>query len=176
MWRHATTPRPGWRDTVTRQGLVFPMTPLPDGSGEVVYWNESAWYEFTIGEVERLEAATDELYRMCLHAGAVMAERFSDADLLLPRGTMDLVRESLRTEQPAAHARFDLVYDGELPPKMLEINGDTPTGLVETAVAQWSWLEDVFPDRDQWNSVHDRLVRWWQEQDARGRVEIEVAH
>ncbi|KRA29450.1 MULTISPECIES: glutathionylspermidine synthase family protein [unclassified Nocardioides] len=176
MWRHVTSPRAGWQDTVVAQGLVFPMTPLADGSGEVVYWNESAWYEFTSTEIERLEAVTDELYAMCLHAGAVMAERFTDRELMLPSGTMDLVRESLRAEHPSAHARFDLSYDGELPAKMLEINGDTPTGLIETAVAQWNWLEDVFPDRDQWNSVHDRLVRWWREQDARGLFPDHAVH
>lgn len=162
MRRHAVAPRPGWRDTVTAQGLVFPVTPRPDG-GEAVYWNESAWYELTMFQVEQLEAVTEELYGMCLEAALVMARRFTDDDLRLPAGSMDLVRESLARGDASLYARFDLAYDGVGAPKMLEINGDTPTGLVETAVVQWNWLEDVQPARDQWNSVHDRLVRWWQE-------------
>lgn len=168
MWRHTTSPRDGWKETVIGQGLVFPTTPVPDGSGEVPYWNESAWYEFTMAEVEKLELVTEELYGMCLHAAKVMAERHTDSELMLAPGTMELVRESLKRDDPSIYARFDLAYDGLGDAKMLEINGDTPTGLVETAVAQWNWLEDIFPDGDQWNSVHDRLVQWWQEQDRRG--------
>ena len=32
MWRHAIKPRPHWKDRVVEQGLVFPMTDMPDGS------------------------------------------------------------------------------------------------------------------------------------------------
>ncbi|MFI2102444.1 glutathionylspermidine synthase family protein [Isoptericola sp. NPDC019693] len=172
MRRHPIAPRPGWRETVVSQGLVFPVTPttgLHGEEGEVAYWNESAWYDFTMAEVERLEAATEELYGMCLEAAREMLRRYSDADLALPSGALALARESLDRRDPSLYARFDLAYDGTAPAKMLEINGDTPTGLVETAVAQWRWLEDVFPRYDQWNSVHDRLVRWWGEAAEAGR-------
>lgn len=176
MWRHASRPREGWRDTVVRQGLIFPTTPVPGQSGdEVLYWNETAWYEFTMDEVETLEAATDELYGMCLEAGKVMVDRFTDDELMLPTGSMELVRESLARSDPSAYARFDLAFDGGTP-KMLEINGDTPTGLVETAVIQWNWLEDLLPESDQWNSVHDRLVMWWKEQAARGAFPGDAVH
>jgi len=168
MWRHAIKPRPHWKHRVVEQGLVFPMTDLPDGS-QRPYWNESAWYEVTMDEVLHLERVTDELYAMCRHAASVMAtgDRFSDAQLGLAPGTLALVRQSLQREDLSVYARFDLAWDGD-EPKMLEINGDTPTGLVESAVIQWNWLEDVFPDADQWNSVHDRLVKWWTEHDVPG--------
>lgn len=172
MRRHAIAPRLGWRETVVSQGLVFPTTPVEGVQGErgdAVYWNESAWYGFTMAEVEQLESVTEELYGMCLEAAREMLRRYSDADLLLPSGSLELARESLDRGDPSVYARFDLAYGGSGPAKMLEINGDTPTGLVETAVAQWRWLEDVFPYRDQWNSVHDRLVRWWGEAYAGGR-------
>jgi glutathionylspermidine synthase len=44
---------------------------------------------------------------------------------------------------------------------MLEFNADTPTSLLESAVSQWDWLEDVKPHADQYNSLHDRLVAQW---------------
>jgi glutathionylspermidine synthase len=165
----------GWRETVVAQGLVFPTTPLPDGR-ELPYWNESAWYELSMMQVERLEAATEELYGMCLEAAAVMLRRYSDADLHLPSGSLALARESLDRQDASVYARFDLAYDGVGPAKMLEINGDTPTGLVETAVAQWRWLEDVFPGNDQWNSVHDRLIGWWREHAALFPAGIHFLH
>ena len=55
---------------------------------------------------------------------------------------------------------MDLAYNGcEL--KLLEYNADTPTALVESAVAQWYWLNAVFPGADQFNSIHEHLVAKW---------------
>ena len=34
----------------------------------------------------------------------------------------------------------------------------TPAVAFETGIIQWKWMEDVMPEMDQWNSVHDRLV------------------
>jgi glutathionylspermidine synthase len=65
VWRHSVQPRKGWRDIVMAQGLIFPDTDHPDGT-TTPYWNEAAWYEFTLAEVERMEAATEELWPMCV--------------------------------------------------------------------------------------------------------------
>ncbi|MBN9117856.1 MAG: glutathionylspermidine synthase family protein, partial [Planctomycetes bacterium] len=46
-------------------------------------------------------------------------------------------------------------------PKMLEYNADTPTALVEAAVAQWMWLKDVDERADQFNSIHEQLIEAW---------------
>src|SRR6185437_14226074 len=65
------------------------------------------------------------------------------------------------------YGRFDLCYDGKGPAKLLEYNADTPTSLFETAVFQWSWLEDAIArqivprDADQYNSLHERLIERW---------------
>ncbi|HEX7651957.1 MAG TPA: glutathionylspermidine synthase family protein, partial [Verrucomicrobiae bacterium] len=56
---------------------------------------------------------------------------------------------------------FDFAYDGLTPPKLLEYNADTPTALVEAAVAQWFWLQDTRPTADQFNSLHERLIEAW---------------
>lgn len=163
MWRHRIRPRAEWERIVTEQGLVFPTTSRPDGS-TVPYWNESAWYELTLEEVETLESATEELWAMCLDAASFMASPGSgmtDQRLGLPAGSMEVIRRSMERRDPALYARFDLAYGPDGSIRMLEINGDTPTGLVETGVVQWRWLEEVMPDLDQWNSVHDRLVNAW---------------
>ena len=160
MWRHRSRPRPDWRTKVVEQGLVYPTTPMPDGS-ELPHWNEGAWYELTLDEVEMLDDATEELWQLCLGAVAHMASTMTDQRLGLPPGSLDVVRRSIADGDPALYARFDLAYGADGSVKMLEINGDTPTGLVETGVIQWRWMEDVMPEMDQWNSVHDRLVRGW---------------
>lgn len=162
MFRHLSQPREGWLDTVVNQGLVYPQTPKEDGSGVVNYWNESAWYEFSLDEVLKIEAATEELWGMCVQAVDKMSVDLTDKRLGLPEGTLNYARKSIANGDPSVYGRFDLRYDGDSI-KMLEINGDTPTGLVETGVIQWNWREDVMSELDQFNSIHERLIERWDE-------------
>ncbi|MCM2577955.1 glutathionylspermidine synthase family protein [Streptomyces meridianus] len=166
MRRHTIAPRPDWQRIVEDQGVIYPLTRYPDDSMRP-YWDESAYYEFSLPEVEALEEVVEELHRMCLAAAEHIVERNRFADLGIddPR-LAALVGESWRrrAEQPSIYARFDLRYDGGGPAKMLEYNADTPTSLVEAASAQWFWMEDRFPGADQWNSLHERLVDAWKRQ------------
>jgi glutathionylspermidine synthase len=57
--------------------------------------------------------------------------------------------------------------DGTAPPKMLEYNADTPTALIEAAVVQSYWLEEVKPGYDQFNSIHEKLIERWRNLRAR---------
>lgn len=160
MRRHTTDPRPDWQRTVEEQGLIYPLTRHPDGVLRP-YWDESAYYAFTLDEVETLEQAVEELHEMCLAAaGHIVAKnRFPDLGITDPR-VVEAVTESWhrRAELPSLYGRFDLRYDGTGPAKLLEYNADTPTSLVEAASAQWFWMADRFPGADQWNSLHERLV------------------
>ena len=44
--------------------------------------------------------------------------------------------------------RFDLVYDGVNPPKMLEYNADTPSIIIESGDLQEGWFKDVHGNTD----------------------------
>ncbi|MEU6165883.1 glutathionylspermidine synthase family protein [Streptomyces tanashiensis] len=166
MERHTIEPRPGWQETVEEQGLVYPLTRHPDGSLRP-YWDESAYYSFSLPEVEALEEVVEELHAMCLAAAAHIVEqdRFAELGITDPR-LAGLVAESWRrrSELPSLYGRFDLRYDGTGPARMLEYNADTPTSLVEAASPQWFWMEERFPGADQWNSLHERLVDAWKRQ------------
>ncbi|CAL9475251.1 glutathionylspermidine synthase family protein [Streptomyces sp. NPDC090994] len=168
MERRTTEPRPGWQQTVEEQGLVYPLTRYPDGSLRP-YWDESAYYVFSLPEVEALEEVVEELHRMCLAAAEhiVTAGRFADLGITDPR-VAGAVAEAWRrrAELPSVYARFDLRYDGTGPAKLLEYNADTPTSLVEAASPQWFWMEERFPGADQWNSLHERLIDAWRKQAA----------
>ncbi|MFI0965352.1 glutathionylspermidine synthase family protein [Streptomyces sp. NPDC021080] len=168
MERRTIDPRPGWQQTVEEQGLVYPLTRHPDDSLRP-YWDESAYYAFSLPEVEALEEVVGELHAMCLTAAAhiVERERFADLGIDDPR-VAAAVAESWhrRAELPSVYGRFDLRYDGTGPAKLLEYNADTPTSLVEAASPQWFWMEDRFPGADQWNSLHERLVAAWKRQGA----------
>lgn len=168
MERHTITPRPGWQQTVEDQGLIYPLTRYPDDSLRP-YWDESAYYTFTLPEVEALEEVVEGLHTMCLAAAEhiVTHGRLTDLGITNPR-VAEAVTEAWhrRAELPSLYGRFDLHYDGTSgsPAKMLEYNADTPTSLVEAASPQWFWMEERFPGADQWNSLHERLVDAWKKQ------------
>ncbi|MFI0979905.1 glutathionylspermidine synthase family protein [Streptomyces sp. NPDC021093] len=166
MKRHTLTPRPDWQRIVEEQGVIYPLTRYPDDTLRP-YWDESAYYSFTLPEVEALEEVVEELHVMCLAAAEhiVAHDRFADLGITDPR-LAKLIAESWRrrAELPSLYGRFDLRYDGTGPAKMLEYNADTPTSLVEAASPQWFWMEELFPGADQWNSLHERLVDAWKKQ------------
>ena len=159
MKRLDLTPRPDWRAAVERLGLTFHTLP-----GGRPYWDESACYEFTAAEVDTLERTTDELMDRCLEAGewVIQNRRWEFYPGLRPEWTQ-LIEASWQADEGQLLGRFDLAFDGRGAPKLLEFNADTPTALLEASVVQWYWLEERFPDADQFNSLHERLVARWRE-------------
>jgi glutathionylspermidine synthase len=91
----------------------------------------------------------------------VLSERYKDFGI--PEWVWPHIGESWRRRDPHVYGRFDLRYDGSGPARLLEYNADTPTSLLEAAVVQWFWKTEVFPDADQWNSIHEKLVERWAE-------------
>lgn len=156
MRRDPGAPRPEWQARVEQIGL--PHHTAADGTP---YWDESACFVFSEAEVDELEAATAELHRMCVAAARDVIEHARWAELAIPPGAVPLIERSWREQARTLYGRFDLAYDGRTPPRLLEYNADTPTALVEAAVAQWYWLQDVHPGGDQFNSLHERLVAAW---------------
>jgi len=155
MERHVTEPRPDWNKTLEGQGMLFHTFE------NVPYWDESAYYEFTQQEIDTIENATYELNKLCLDAVQHVIDEDRFDLFLIPDEFRQLIRDSWETDEHTIYGRFDFSYDGKTQPKMLEYNADTPTGLIEAAVAQWQWLQDKFPGHNQYNSIHERLIEGW---------------
>lgn len=155
MRRIKHQPRPNWQSRVESEGMHY------HSEDDVPYWDESAYYEFTANEIDEIDAATTELQKLCLEAVQHVLDEDRLNEFLIPEPFHNLVRASWENDEPSLYGRFDLRYDGVLPPKLLEYNADTPTGLLEAAVIQWTWLQDCFPNRDQFNSIHERLIEGW---------------
>ena len=163
MQRIACPERSDWRETAEAAGFTFHTI-----AGEP-YWDESAYYAFTLQQIERdLEAPTQELDQMCreLVTRAVADERMLRV-LRIPERYWTYVTASWKRGDPSLYGRFDLCYDGRGPAKLLEYNADTPTAVFETAVFQWTWLEQAIARQivpkaaDQFNSLHERLIEGW---------------
>ena len=171
MRRIAINPRPDWQQKVESVGLTYHSPEAMAATGRT-YWDESACYEFTAAEVDMLEAAANTMQEMCLAAAQRVIDRKRYTELEIPADAIPLIEWAWEAEPPALYGRFDFLYNGSDPPKLLEYNADTPTSLLEAAVVQWHWLEEVSPalaaashvgNPDQFNSIHERLIAKWKD-------------
>jgi glutathionylspermidine synthase len=162
MRRISSTPRMNWQQMVRAQGVSDAR------------WDESACYILELPEVLKLEAVTEELYRMCQAAARHVVAQDRYAEFGIPPWAAPAIEASLAAGAPSLVTRLDLRYDGSSPPKLLDCQADLPDGLVETAIAQWYWLDATRPDQDQWNSLHERLISAWRS--LSGRLPEPVVH
>ncbi len=160
MERIAIQPREKWQTIVESQGFHFHTAEGDDGEPRPC-WDESAYYAFTSAQVDLLEKASYTLNDLTLKAVEhVIAHDLFDR-FQIPPPFRPFVRTSWERDEHTVYGRFDFSYDGQSPPQLLEYNADTPTALLEAAVVQWHWLKDRFPDLDQFNSIHERLIEAW---------------
>ena len=153
MERHRTTPRNNWQQAVEKIGFGFHTSNVP-------YWDESVYYTFQMSEILKLEQATAQLWDMCLEAVQYVIDKRLYHHFDIPEFIIPLIEKSWNEDHPAIYGRFDLCYkNGEI--KLLEFNADTPTSLFEAGVVQWYWLQDFDKDKDQFNSIHEKLVAYW---------------
>lgn len=159
MERNSFAPRAGWQAKVEAQGLIWHT------DDNTAYWDESAYYAFTMAEIEMIEAATEEVYGLFLEAGERIVKNAELMDLFgIPSFCHKAIRETWRDEPPSLnYGRFDFGYNGSGEPKLFEFNCDTPTSMLEAGVIQWEWKEEVFPALDQFTSLHEKLIGRWAE-------------
>ncbi|HMK60820.1 MAG TPA: glutathionylspermidine synthase family protein [Dissulfurispiraceae bacterium] len=151
MKRVEVAQRRGWQEKFEELGFSF-------HSMEGGYWSEGICYEFSSAQIDHIEDVTQELHEMSLKAVDYVISRNLFSRIGLGEKAAVLVRESWNRSEISIYGRFDFSYDGLAEPKLLEYNADTPTALYEASVAQWIWLEDVFPKYDQFNSIHEKLI------------------
>lgn len=153
MQRHQIAPRRDWQSIVEGQGMHFHTT-----EGDESYWNETAYYEFESSEIDLIEAATYACNDLCLKAVQHVIDKGLWDLFLIPPEFRDLIVQSWDSDERSLYGRFDFSYRPGENPMLLEYNADTPTSLLEAAVIQWFWLKDRFPNANQFNSIHERLI------------------
>lgn len=153
MKRISTPPRENWQGKLEDLGFGY-------HSLENLYWDESAFYEFDNQEIKQIENASTELWQMYLEAVEHVISKNIFFKFNIPDWFRNPIIESWEKDFPSIYGRFDLGFDGKNL-KLLEFNADTPTSLYEASVIQWYWLKDKFQDKDQFNSIHEKLVDYW---------------
>jgi len=154
--RIPVSPRSDWHQRVEALGFAFHTI---DGEP---YWTEDAAYLLTGAEVDAVEDAAQTLEDMCLDLVGDVVTRGDYQPYLLNDEACALIEASWQGQHRNLYGRFDLAFGPDGHPKLLEYNADTPTALFEASVVQWEWLEHHFPEQDQFNSIHEKLVAAWQ--------------
>jgi glutathionylspermidine synthase len=159
MKREICLQRRNWQNLVEEQGMHYHTI------DNKPYWDESAFYQFHASEVDEIEKATYALNEMCLEAVQYVIDNEMWQKFWIPVEWVDAILFSWEHDDHSIYGRFDLVYDGIHPPKMLEYNADTPTALLEASVIQWHWMEHqagmMIETIDQFNSIHEKLIEAW---------------
>ncbi|HLX66734.1 MAG TPA: glutathionylspermidine synthase family protein [Puia sp.] len=153
MQRVPIHPRNNWQSAVEQLGFGFHTAAGP-------YWDESAYYAFTAEEINLIERATTELWDLCLGAVQHVIDNNLYARFAIPPEFIPYLEKTWEEDHPSIYGRFDLCFkEGQV--KLLEFNADTPTSLFEAGIIQWFWLRDFDQDKDQFNSIHEKLIAYW---------------
>ena len=153
MKRYSIEPRNHWQSAVENLGFGFHSTSVP-------YWDESACYAFSLDEILYIERASAELWDRCLGAVQHVMDNHLYHRFAIPEDYIPYIEKTWMEDHPAIYGRFDLCYkDGVV--KLLEFNADTPTSLYEAGIVQWFWLQDRDKTKDQFNSIHEKLIGYW---------------
>lgn len=166
MQRVKVHPRYDWQTKVVQQGMNFHTI------NDKIYWDESVCYEFQSNLIDKIENVTKVLHDMCLNYveysinnGNYSGYWFENNSVII-----NLIEQSWKTQHPYLYGRFDLGINSSGDIKMFEYNADTPTALLEASVIQWNWKQDIFPDYDQFNSIHEKLINRWKEINPSSKV------
>lgn len=148
-----------WKERLENIGFGYHT----DENGKT-YWVEDYYYSISEKEADQIHKATEELWELCLNAVEhVIANNRLD-EFKIPSFIQPYLIETWENDVPSLYGRFDFALDERNQLKLLEFNADTPTSLFECGVVQWLWMENYFGDsKDQFNSVHDKLIETWRE-------------
>ena len=165
MRRISCDERADWRETAERVGFVFHTI---DGER---YWDESAYYGFTLKQIEARPRSTDGRARRHVPRSGHPRTGGRGDDAPAPAHSaalLELACNELQARRPEPLWPLrSAATTAKGRAKLLEYNADTPTSAFETGVFQWLWLEDVIErqivpkDFDQYNSLHERLIEGW---------------
>ncbi len=127
MLRVAIPERVNWKRKAAEFGFKFHTM-----QGKA-YWDESAYYHFSLEQIERdLESPTEDIHQMCL---AVVEKVVNSQELLekfqIPQHFWQQITDSWKNQNPSLYSRLDFGYHGKGLSKLYENNACTTTSLYE---------------------------------------------
>jgi glutathionylspermidine synthase len=158
MERIKIDPRPDWKGEVGKLGYAWHT------DAGTPYWDESAYYRLSQGDVDRLTTAAETIHQLYIQAVQnVIDKRLFPTLAGFSPDVIKKITEWWDADIPTVLGRMDFVYDGTDEPKLIEYNADTPGNMVETAIIQDQWRSQRFPASGQSNGLKQALTERWRE-------------
>lgn len=157
MIRHNVNVRPDLQEKCEAVGFNFTTV---DGQ---IYWDESHCYQFTSQQIDDIDDITTELHLMAIEATKSIIVSGDYDKYHIPLEFVPMIEHSWNNGDKHLYGRMDLCHTPTGEFKLFEYNADTPTSLLEASIVQWDWLVDMFPNADQFNSIHEKLIARWKE-------------
>src|SRR5579863_955710 len=103
MKRNSTEPRNNWKASVEQLGFGFHTTNVP-------YWDESAYYSFTMEEILQIENATACLWDLCLQAVQHVIDKNLYSRFQIPENFTSYIEKTWNEDHASIYGRFDLCF------------------------------------------------------------------
>jgi glutathionylspermidine synthase len=154
MQRIKTDVRPGYVQKLQDMGFTWHTH-----TSGAPYWDESAYWSISGNEAEKLQTGAREGYQMILDTIEFVISSGQLALFGYSAEQCAVIEKSWEESdsEPTLYGRFDMAFDGTQP-KILEFNGDNPGSLFETAMVQRAWAQELFPNKQQFNMLHERML------------------
>ena len=155
--------RPNWKTKLNNLGFYFHSIDqngnlVDDEEKRFIYWREDVAYKFSEREIINLKQSTQEVHLMCLHMLDEIIKKGDLNRLHIPYKAQHLVQESFLKKEPSLYGRFDVIFNDNGVVKFLEYNADTPTTIIESAIAQEFWQKEQHSEKRQFNYLHEKLI------------------
>lgn len=147
-------PRENWQEIMMDIGFAF-------HSGDDGYWIEDSPVELTEKEAKDIERATNEVHSMCLELVSDIINKGDYQNYNLLSFQKEEIERGWNEKDFYLYGRYDLSLDKNGVPKFLEYNADTPTTLLEGALAQQRWQETIGHGGKYFNIIHEELQNRW---------------
>lgn len=165
MRRLTFSERPHWQKRLEEAGFTW-YAPTPEHP--VPYWGEEACYLFNPAQITQLQRSSQQMTDLVMQATDYAITHGRLTELGIPTFLHNAIRASWERDDPTIYMRLDIAWDGtSTPPKLIEVNAQTPTSLIEASISQWQWLEDrqeagqLPAQAGQWNTIHEALSEQW---------------
>ena len=157
MKLHELQKDPNWLERLENIGFGYHTD-----ENNKIYWVEDYYFSISEKEADNIFEATNQLWEMCINAVDQIIKNNRLDEFKIPTFIQPYLIDTWENNASSIYGRFDFAFDKNKQLKLLEFNADTPTSLFECGVVQWLWMENYFGDtKDQFNSVHDKLIETW---------------
>lgn len=161
------TPRPQWENIIKSHGLTYSINNDENGK-KYHYWNENHVYVVKDEYIDDIEIATKRIHEKIIDTIPFLIEENYDKNspffLGFNEKTLEYIKDSYKKYDNADYKQsnviekvnFSIDNDNKLHLHSTQLHDYND--LLESSIVQYLFLEELYPDNDQYNSISNNIV------------------